>query len=629
MDYDRDALRQGQRDAIDTIVDRFRRAESKTAVVLPTRYGKSDVARVASLYLWDEGEMSCALALSPNEFLRDQLGSTSKWNEATARYHIHTKQPPTLAKVLQRVSVRPNKNGEMFLSATIQLIQRNLDAVYVPWVEDEIRRTGLRPTVWLDESHLSSMGNEYGQVVVRLSRAGAHVVLLTATPERKDGECIPGFEFKTVAIEDIKVARTRPDAKVEYVWVDIFEGQRTTNRLKAHHETKFSEAWTENVLCKINHIPFDVDLSAIDGSWTGMLSQLPVSTTREQIGKIVRHPTVIGEGVRRSLIEFDRLRKIHSDIAIIVYVGNDTGKEEVSTNEHAKKVREEYRQQRPGLNVAIATSSVEGAKNTIEDFAGGLHDVLIVKQMASLGIDIERLKIGVDLSPTRTYASYIQRLMRPATPYDGLLICSHISPADVISKAHFDKCVRDEGGEASASDLTLIDSYLKQREESTKRVLTIDGVADAEFSDSSGNRALGVYWLRTMRFMAHLGPSLQKVASAAEIANAMARSEMDEDAEDGASTVTDTSTDAAVLRAEINDLARDFTKLYVFKRNGSYDQGLWVTTHRRLFNDAYSNVSGWPRKPSGQFEELTYVSDLVLLTQVRDYVGLALQAEQE
>lgn len=626
MEYDREALRTGQLLAIDTVIDRYRRGEPNAAIILPTRYGKSDVARVVTLYLWDEGEMPCALALSPSEYLRGQLASTKKWNEATRRYRIHTTQGPVIA-VLERARVRPNQNGEMFLSATTHLVQRNL-SIYEHWVESEVRRTGRRPSVWLDEAHLSSMGNEWGQIPVVLSQAGAFVVLMTATAERKDGERIPGFVWEPIDVEQVKVAKTHPDAQEGYVRVDLYEGQRTVNRLRAHHETPFSEAWKEDALCNISFHPFEVELSAIERGWSGVLSKLSPSKTREQLGKIVRHSTVTQEGVQRHLQELDRLRRILPDLGGIAFVGNDNDKDEPATNKDAERVREEYHRQQPGLDVVIATSAVEGAKEIVEAFAGGRHDVLIVKQMASLGVDIERLAVTLDLSPTRTYASYIQRLMRAATPYKGLLICSHVTPADVFSRAYFNKCVRDQGGEATISDLTLIDSYRKLREDAPKIVLTVDGVSDADFFDARGNQASGIYWPRTRRFMANLPPRLQQMASMAEVAQAYLQADIDEEAEGAASTVTDASVAAAGLRDEINDLANDFAKLYVFKRRGRYDRGLWVTTLKQLFSDAYANASGWPKKPNGQFEELTAVTDLTLLAQVRDYIGLAYQAEQ-
>src|SRR5258707_1244612 len=72
--------------------------------------------------------------------------------------------------------------------------------------------------------------------------------------------------------------------------------------------------------------------------------------------------------------------------------------------------------QRRTLDVVIATSAADG-KEVIERFAGGHGDVLIVKQMAGMGLDLPWVKVGLDLSATRTYAALIQRMFRPATPH--------------------------------------------------------------------------------------------------------------------------------------------------------------------------------------------------------------------
>ena len=73
-----------------------------------------------------------------------------------------------------------------------------------------MHRPGLPVLVFIDECHSSSDLNEWGKVVPALTEAGAHVVLLTATPERADGMRIPGFEFSVIDEGEITIWRTRP-----------------------------------------------------------------------------------------------------------------------------------------------------------------------------------------------------------------------------------------------------------------------------------------------------------------------------------------------------------------------------------------------------------------------------------
>ena len=65
--------REGQREAIDTIVTNVRRGKKHTAIVLPPRVGKSDVARVSSVILMLEQRVSRAIILEPAARLRNQI----------------------------------------------------------------------------------------------------------------------------------------------------------------------------------------------------------------------------------------------------------------------------------------------------------------------------------------------------------------------------------------------------------------------------------------------------------------------------------------------------------------------------------------------------------------------------
>ena len=72
FDIDLSPMRPGQRQAVDTIVDRVTRKCSHTAIVLPTRYGKTDVMRVSGLWLWRDRLVSRALIVVPDKVLRNQ-----------------------------------------------------------------------------------------------------------------------------------------------------------------------------------------------------------------------------------------------------------------------------------------------------------------------------------------------------------------------------------------------------------------------------------------------------------------------------------------------------------------------------------------------------------------------------
>lgn len=297
MEMNFDALRQGQRHAVNLIGRRVQAGGKRTALIIPTRYGKSDIARVTTIGLVDDGLVGCALALSPNELLRDQLGSLEKWNETIQRYQMRLKSQPMITRLVQAI-VRPNANGEIFLSSTMQLVATNLQ-LFADWVDSEVNRTGLPPIVWDDECHMSSEDNTWGGVVDTLVDAGAHLVMMTATGDRADGGRIPGFEFDLLDEEEVDVWRTGPGSEPDKIVVQMLHGIRSRLRLRADLEVTFREAWHDGCLCKVSHIPFDVRLaSPADGTPVG-LGELSQDQTRKVLGSIVRQADVIGDGCAR------------------------------------------------------------------------------------------------------------------------------------------------------------------------------------------------------------------------------------------------------------------------------------------------------------------------------------------
>lgn len=608
MELNWDALRPGQRDAIDTIRSRVRGGERNTAIVLPTRYGKSDVARVAAMMLQEDGLVSCSLALSPNATLRDQFASASKWNDALRRYEMGPKKQPVISTV-DRPKARPNANGEVFLSATMQLVERNV-SLFAEWVESERHRTGLPVLVFVDECHTGSESNSWGKAVEKLVSWGAHAVLLTATAERSDGRRIPGFGFDVMGDEDVKVWQASPSQAPGYVHVKLFEGIKTKLRLKPDCQVRFQEAWTENALCKVSRTPFDVDLRDEDGSHISWLSELSPAKSKSELGRAVRRSEVVIEGCRRFAADLLRRQESQPDAAGMVYCGNDTDRDDPQVDQHARCIRKELLRIAPGFDVQIITSSsVDDGSDALQRFVGGRHDVVIVKQMAGMGLDVPRAKTGLDLSPTRTYASLVQRMMRPATPYQGILVSTWITPDDIQSKAIFKRIVSDEGGEASAAELEMILEYEKETEpRPAEPPLFATGTTVADFEDTAGNEAEGERWTTAEALMTAF-PVLIGYYSYAEIVNRAQTIDATIVNED-ANTVVDSGAVAEALRGDINQLANECTRTYMRLHALPYPE--YGEVIKGVFGQAYDAAS-WPK---GQ--KLDQLDDLHLLEAVRE-----------
>jgi hypothetical protein len=575
-----DQLRKGQLRAIDKLETRVGHDDT-TAIELPCRYGKSDTMRVAALKLWALGRVCTTLVLSPAENLRDQMGSLWRWNKMLKMYGIHCKaqlriNTITKAKAGELCSLNPN--GEVFISSTIHLVQMNLD-LFVQWVDSEVHRTGLPVLIFIDECHTGSTTNKWGEIVPKLTAAGAHVGLLTATPERADGYRIPGFRFTEVDEGDVTVWRSRPhDEDPDMTTVEKYEGRWTKLRLEADTEVSFREAWEEKaegqpIICKVSWIPFDPEIKLTDadgGETTTWLSEVTdPREVRKYLGRAVREKNAIQKAVKMLIACLRDRRALNPGFTAVVFGGSDIGEgNERSENKHLEAIRAEIKRQwppewpAPKVLIAASTETSDGGKSIIESFAGtdakpGEGDVLLLKQMAGMGTDFPWVKTVVDLSPTRTYATSAQRWLRGGTPCGGAVTFDLITPVDVISRLFFNKLVRDQGGEAKMTDMTLTDQYDKRREERTPNgpLITVGDVRDGEFSDSDGRTADSEQWDKVTRLIS-LAPRITSVYSHAEIAElAESWAAPDDEAEaDDSSTARDTSADAAMLRGQINQV---------------------------------------------------------------------------
>lgn len=587
----REALRPGQRKALDVILARFKEDQPYTSIVLPTRYGKSDVIRLATYLLWMDGMMPCALALSVNETLRNQLGSARKWEETCRRYGIDPGD--VRIRTLETAVARPSSNGELFLSVTTQLVGRNLD-LFRDWVDSEFHRTGCRPLVFVDECQFKGSSNTWGHLVEELVVSGARAVLLTATAERADGDLIPGFETTTVREEDTTLWIATPGKDEQHVHVDVYADSKRVLRLKAHHETPFKDAWAEQALCDISHIPFDVDLSRVEGHDVEKeirLSQIvDKREIRRAIGRCTRSVVVAEEGCHRLVVELRRLRRLVGDVAAIVFVGNDDDQDDPSVNKHATQIVRILGRLAPDLRCVVATSRVDGATGLVEAFAeGGVGDVLIVKQMAGLGLDVPRLKIGLDLSSVRQYAAYVQRMMRIATPYKQCMVASWICPAEILAEALFQRAVKNEGGEAITHDLEFIRDYEKLREPDEASRYAVDGIDLADFEDSVGHHAEKERWPFAEKLL-NAFPLLQTQYSHAQVVSTLEFFRLDgtdgETAGDGMDHhVRDTSLEAELLFAEINEAADEVADRHF--ASGEFDRSEWPDLRREAFARAF------------------------------------------
>jgi hypothetical protein len=146
----------------------------------------------------------------------------------------------------------------------------------------------------------------------------------------------------------------------------------------------------------------------------------------------------------------------------------------------------------------VATQESGNAQSQIDRFIAGEGDYLIVKNSAGAGLDCERLKVGVDLSSVRQFASCEQRWNRVGTPTNGkggrITVATMITPADCFSDEIFDAIYTKQGGECKESISTLMQTeYVqsKDAERSPSAPIFVDGIEGHDYKDTGGLEAAG------------------------------------------------------------------------------------------------------------------------------------------
>ncbi len=440
---DRARLRPGQRGAIDTILTRRRNSDRFTSVVLPTRYGKSDVIRLSALQMMQDRQVSNALIVVPALNLVDQMLDQHTLIGSAQRYGFG----PEIFMPVQRIT-RPPRIRRLKMAklsaVTTHMVNRHL-AIFENWVDSMLNdATGSRlpPVVYMDEAHLGSDGNRWGNISNTLAEIGAYVVVLTATPFRQDGRPIPGFD-----IGQRQVVETTPDGQ-----------ERVLYEINPHWETTLQEAMEENPppIAQITYQPFGIagalsTFGSMD-SERAILDDLTDPAIRYAYREALRKPDIIKEALRFFLSELRNRRgdPIQAGTVGIIFVGNNEREFDKWENDHANRVKGILHELSRGLRCEVIVSSDPKAQELLDEFMGGSVDVAIVKQMGAIGLDVPHLKVALDLSNTRSLAYFLQRMMRIATrwepqPEQPVLTGTYIAPDDRITRAAVNRALEGTG----------------------------------------------------------------------------------------------------------------------------------------------------------------------------------------
>lgn len=466
FDYD-DAGRIELLQFVDAIVKRYADEEDCTGILTPPRSGKATVVFLAALELRNAGA-PYVHAVTPWKNLADQLTSSEKIEKTFQFYGARGYKGEITTDSLSSISHHKywqygQNNAPTLLASTIHLIHSNISIV-----EQAIRyahkTTGMRPCYIIDETQLVGQERKWYDTVSRLLEAGAYVVAMTGTEVRSDKKLAFGFTYEPVIGVEQKEKRSAvfkgktilEDGIEKY---EIGVGSSVTTEYKilpigtepVHIATAFERGWCAPLEIKM----FDFSFKRNGGNETLNIGDAKSAQLQGIITHLLQSDECITASVRFFLSELMRLRQnpetknakgmfvTLSDSEHLIAKGDKLKDERA--NYHARLIKKELKQQLSALapetrsvlgrmNVEICTSTDlngepdQSAANKLhlftrtaidEETGDDPIDVLLVKNMGVVGLDVPELKVMVDLSNLSCCSPKIQANLRTTTVWSN------------------------------------------------------------------------------------------------------------------------------------------------------------------------------------------------------------------
>lgn len=597
-------MRPGNLRAFRVILERLRRGEPTTSIVKPTRYGKRDLIITSCFQAVEDDIVSGGIVFSPAAQATLQFSKQKKLLETIARYEMPAADVLSGIRQLSSFSeYQPFANGEFLLAANIQLCLRTNIEDCLELIDAERRRTGKPLVIYIDECQFVAEKKRWGDFFRRMLNTGTMLVLLTATPYREDADAMPGFRSIQIKADDERRYFTFDVGDGVYNRIDVWDGVRTLARLEADDTTTFDEAWNEKPepLCKLDREIVSIDVDGIP------LEDLKIAETRKRLGKIVRDQRFLDPATRLVLAKLQLMQTIDPRCKAMLMTGNDQPNDR-RDNEHAERIKDLLDIVAPTILgracrariITLKTLEDDTAATAMDEFLESDDDVVIVKQIGTVGLDDWRIKVLGYFSPIRSVAAMIQAWMRPATPEGGLKIAHLVMPADCFCTAVWKKLIVEEGGEAKLAEMSgwaadeFVNSYLKKKEDRPEDVdvdMPFGPGAVSGFDDSRGNIGEMQFYEAATRLIEQL-PKIAEVYTKAEVAVTLQRTgQMPGGMPQAPQWGLDRQKE--ILCGEINEIADEKTKRAMFKQIGQYDRQVFGDIRTKIFTAAY-RLSGVP-----------------------------------
>lgn len=406
---------------------------------LPPRMGKSSLIHILAIEFQAAGA-PFVHALTPWNNLAHQLVKVEKIKANLDRMKCEGWDGPFCAQEMTALDsarywerkARNNADPYTLITTTIHLAYYNSNPVTAA-INLACELHGQRPVIIVDEVQLLALGQKWADTLLRFQDAGAFVVTMTGTSSRSDDACILGFMSEPASEWEQKervviMHRGEPYIRDEDgLLVRHVAGVRRTTQerqcitratgITVPWDVAFQEGWMHLMSAQPQN--FQV---VVNGEPQSMMS-VSKKVADENLGRWVRSEECCRQLARKgiewlSLLRADRRTK-HAKVLAVT--ASDLSEKE--SNAHAREMRRQLSTALDNdpilggqdLCIEICTSVTEHgdvdakAVEKLKRFGltstdpNGLTpiDILIVKGMGIVGLDVPECKILLDASTIR------------------------------------------------------------------------------------------------------------------------------------------------------------------------------------------------------------------------------------
>jgi hypothetical protein len=476
FDYD-DAGRPEILEAVSASMKRYLNGAECTGLQVAPRVGKQSIIVLTANEARAQG-VPFVHSIVPWANLNNQIVDAQKNKRTFDFYKARGTAEPFRADIVTSIPHHKYycsyKNSPTLLTSTIQLFYHNIGTI-VEAIRYAVASTGKRPIFIIDEAQLMGEGLPWYEMIKKMIEAGAYIISMTGTEKRIDKKPVIGFEL--IEIEGSE--STESSSQLKNIVTDdngdkiaaIAFGTKRSVEFEVRPigsqpvliSTAFDRGWCAPMDIKT----FDFEVASLSDGSRFLISQASVDKTRANLADWLRSDECIRVAVEHVLNDLIR-RRVDLNLPdakamFITLADNDSAskKENSSskkqTNVHARKVRREFliqlsllpsniRKQLGRMNAEICTSipssdepddaAIEKLKRfTLTEMdSNGMEpiDVLFVKNMGVVGLDVPELKTMANLSNYSADApTTLQANLRIATNWN-----QSNAPALLILPAH-------------------------------------------------------------------------------------------------------------------------------------------------------------------------------------------------